>query len=374
MHANAPLFNNAIGRYRPFLTLAGALLATSALSLPAYAQDFKGKTVTILSGYSPGSSVSVGARAIANTLSKKLPGNPNVVVKVMAGGGGVKAQNFFFEKTKPDGLTLYYGPIGVVGKALGRAEIRAKYDQFVHLGGFGIPLVTFGRNDAFEAYDPDKGVMKQKTANRVGGSRPMSNLSVIHRLAFDLLGIKYRYIPGFRGSDKSLRALLQKEIHSYTAPEDSFTSVMVPNLVKPGIGRGFFQYARMDINGNPVKGANESGVPYFRDVYKKFKGKELSGPRWETMKWISTYVSNLVYSMYAPPGTDPKVVEALRKGFTETMNDPDYLKFHVKRFGSKPNLTDIKVAEQFLASFAKADPVVIKVLREFQQQARGGKR
>ena len=362
------------GPVRATALFAGAALAAATLATPASAQYFKGKTITILSGYSPGSSVSVGARAIANVMKSKLPGNPNIVVKVMAGGGGIKAQNFFFEKTKPDGLTLYYGPIGVVGKALGRAEIRAKYDQFVHVGGFGSTLITYGRKDAFQAWDPPKGMVKQAGTHRVGGSRPMSNLSVIHRLAFDLLGIQYRYVAGFRGADKSLAALLQKEIHSYTAPEDSYTSVIVPNMVNKGEGFAYFQYAQMDIDGNPVKGMSAPGVPYFHEIYKQAKGKDLAGPRWETMKWISTFVSNLVYSMYAPPGTDAKVVATLRKAFAETMNDPEYLKFHVKRFGSKPELADIKVAEKFLATFAKADPVVINVLKEFQTKARGGKK
>ena len=354
--------------------LAVATAALVALSAPASAQYYEGKTITILSGYSPGSSVTIGGRALANVLKQKLPGNPNVVVKVMTGGGGIKAQNFFSEKSKKDGLTLYYGPLGVVGKTLGRAEIRAEYDKFAFIGGFGISLITYGRTDVFETYDPKRGVIKQKSKIRIGGSRPMSNLSVIHRLAFDLLGLNYSYVPGFRGADKSLRALLQQEIHSYTGPEDTYINLIVPNLVKAGKGAGFFQYARMDVSGKPIKGKTVSGVPYFRDVYKSFKGKELTGPRWETMKWISTFLSNLVYTLYAPPGTDPKIVATLRDGHARTMVDPEYLKFHVKRFGGKPALTGVKVAENFLATFANADPTVVKVLKEFQAKVRKRKK
>lgn len=357
-----------------FAVLSATALALAGLAVPASAQYYKGKTVTVLSGYSPGSSVTIGARAIGDVLKQKLPGSPDIVVKMMPGGGGIKAQNFFSEKAKKDGLTLYYGPLGVVGKAIGRAEIRAKYDQFAYIGGFGIPLVTYGRTNIFETYDLAKGVIKQKAKIRVGGSRPMSNLSVIHRLAFDLLGLTYSYVPGYRGADKSLRGLLQQEIHSYTGPEDSYTGVIVPNLVKAGKGAGFFQYARMDINGNPVKGENASGVPYFRDVYKAVSGKELTDPQWETMKWISTFVSNIVYSLYAPPGTDSKVVATLRKAYAETMADPKYLEFHTKRFGGKPVLADIKVAENFLATFANNDPGVIKVLKQFQAKVRKNKK
>ena len=56
----------------------------------------------------------------------------------------------------------------------------------------------------------------------------------------------------------------------------------------------------------------------------------------EVDKTLETFVSNLVYSMYAPPGADPKIVATLRKGFADTMNDAEYLKFHVKRFANLP--------------------------------------
>lgn len=348
--------------------LACAALTAAALVTPANAQNFKGKTITILTGYSAGSSVSVAARAFAKHFKKNIPGNPNVIVKIMAGGGGVKAQNFFSEKSKPDGTTLYFGPLAVVGKAIGRKEVRADYGKFGYVGGFGVSLVTFGRTDVFEKFDLDKGMIKAKGKMRVGGTRPMSNLSVIHRLAFDLLDLKYSFVPGFRGSDKSLRGLLQSEIHSYTAPEDAYTKLIVPAMVKPGKGAGYFQYARMDIDGKPVKAKNTAGVPYFRDVYKKAKGKDIAGPRWEAMKWISTYVSNLVYSMYTPPGTSADTVKALRTAFAATMQDKDYLAFHVKRFGGAPNLADLKVAENFFDSFANSNPDVVKVLKAFQAQ------
>ena len=39
-----------------------------------------------------------------------------------------------------------------------------------------------------------------------------------------------------------------------------------------------------------------------------------------------------------------------------------------------PQLADIKIAEKFLGSFAKADPEVVKVLKAFQTKAREKKK
>ena len=48
---------------------------------------YKGKTVTIVVGVSPGGAYDVWARLIAPHLSKHIPGNPQVIVQNMPGAG-----------------------------------------------------------------------------------------------------------------------------------------------------------------------------------------------------------------------------------------------------------------------------------------------
>src|SRR5262249_61143721 len=65
-----------------------ALTAGNAVAEPG----FKGKTVTILVGTSPGGGYDAYARMLARFLPKHLPGS-TVMVKNMTGGGGERPAN-----------------------------------------------------------------------------------------------------------------------------------------------------------------------------------------------------------------------------------------------------------------------------------------
>src|ERR671924_2144976 len=67
---------------------------------------YKGKTITIVTGFSTGSIFDLVARATAQYWGKHIPGNPNVIVQNMPGAGSVVAANYVYSTAKPDGLTL----------------------------------------------------------------------------------------------------------------------------------------------------------------------------------------------------------------------------------------------------------------------------
>ena len=67
-----------------------AVAATLALAAsPAFAQAddiaafYAGRTITFVSGSSPGGSYDVGSRLIARHLGRHIPGKPNVIVQNM---------------------------------------------------------------------------------------------------------------------------------------------------------------------------------------------------------------------------------------------------------------------------------------------------
>ena len=140
------LFMHSLSRRLAIAT--GAAFVATAFSLPVDAQFYKGKTITLISGYSGASGVTVSAQLFAEHWKKHIPGQPKMVVKVLSGGGGSKAQNFIYEKARNNGLTLYWGPIAVVGKTVGNPGYRAEYHELEYFGGYGDTLVTYGRKDA----------------------------------------------------------------------------------------------------------------------------------------------------------------------------------------------------------------------------------
>ncbi len=65
---------------------------------PSFAQTpaefFKDKTVTFYVGLSAGGGYDVNARLVAKHIGKYIPGNPQVIVRNMPGGGGLVMTNY----------------------------------------------------------------------------------------------------------------------------------------------------------------------------------------------------------------------------------------------------------------------------------------
>ena len=70
------------------------------LDSAASAQEFRGKTVTIIVGTVAGDLYDLYARAIALFMGKYLPGNPNIVVQNMPGAGHMIAANYVYTVAK----------------------------------------------------------------------------------------------------------------------------------------------------------------------------------------------------------------------------------------------------------------------------------
>jgi tripartite-type tricarboxylate transporter receptor subunit TctC len=81
-----------------------------AVGGPVHAQPveefYRGKTVTILVGFTAGGGYDVYARLLGRHLGRHIPGNPSVVVQNMPGAGSLKATQYVYGLAAKDGLTL----------------------------------------------------------------------------------------------------------------------------------------------------------------------------------------------------------------------------------------------------------------------------
>ena len=89
---------------------ARSLVVSSAAASPAFAQSpaefFKDKTVTFYVGLSAGGGYDVNARLVAKHIGKYIPGNPQVIVRNMPGGGGLVMTNYVANVATKDGLHI----------------------------------------------------------------------------------------------------------------------------------------------------------------------------------------------------------------------------------------------------------------------------
>jgi tripartite-type tricarboxylate transporter receptor subunit TctC len=87
------------------------LIMLSMTLLPATHSDaqssfYQNKTMQVVVGSASGGLYDRWARLFAQHMGKYIPGNPNLVVQSMPGGGSMIAANYPFGVAKPDGLTI----------------------------------------------------------------------------------------------------------------------------------------------------------------------------------------------------------------------------------------------------------------------------
>jgi tripartite-type tricarboxylate transporter receptor subunit TctC len=99
-------------------------VCTSLVAAPvAQAQDFyKGKTVTITVGFSPGGGYDVNARAVARHIGKHIPGNPNVIIQNMPGAGSITSVRFLDATAPKDGTIMTVFNPGLVTQSIVEPE------------------------------------------------------------------------------------------------------------------------------------------------------------------------------------------------------------------------------------------------------------
>src|SRR5262245_65371409 len=101
---------------RSCVTAIAACAITAAA--PAGAQDFyRGKTLTILAGFSPGGGFDINARVLARHIGRHIPGNPTVVVQNMAGAGSTTAVQHLDLSAPKDGTVIDIFNFGNIGEA-----------------------------------------------------------------------------------------------------------------------------------------------------------------------------------------------------------------------------------------------------------------
>ena len=106
----------------PGRVLAALVLAASA-ALPAQSQDFyKGKTLTIVVGFSPGGGYDVNARTLARHLAPHIPGNPSIIVQNMPGAGSLTAVRYLDVTAPKDGTVMTIFNPGLVTQSIVQPE------------------------------------------------------------------------------------------------------------------------------------------------------------------------------------------------------------------------------------------------------------
>jgi tripartite-type tricarboxylate transporter receptor subunit TctC len=86
--------------------LGGALVAGGQARADAVEDFYRGKSISLIVGYSAGGGYDIYARSVARYFGNHLPGAPKVVVVNMPGAGSLVAVNNLYNIAPKDGATI----------------------------------------------------------------------------------------------------------------------------------------------------------------------------------------------------------------------------------------------------------------------------
>ena len=287
-------------------SLGLALFAVSTLAAPAKAQEFyKGKTISFIIGSAPGGGYDTYSRLIAAHIGQHLAGHPSVVPQNMPGANSVKASVYLYNTAPKDGTA-----IGMVDEAiylnqiLEPDEARTDATKFNWIGRL-IPnsAVLFARSDA-QVQKIEDTFTKELIVSASGAASKL-NWTVLK----NTLGVKFKILSGYQGSNDSMLAMLRGEVDGLSQPW-SILKTSGAQMIREG-------KIHLLLQTGAEKDADLQQVPRMIDLARNDEERKLLE--------LFASPSLIGRSVLAPPGLPPERVAELRRAFTETIQDPAFI-------------------------------------------------
>jgi tripartite-type tricarboxylate transporter receptor subunit TctC len=179
-----------------------ALCAAPAAAQGDPAAAFKGKTVTVYVGLSPGGGYDTNARVLAKYIGRYIPGEPNVIVKNMPGGGGLVMTSYVANVAPKDGLHIGAPQRGIPFEPLtGGDESHAKYDP-QKLNWLG----SMNADTSVAVATKASGVKSWRDLKTreliVAGTGVGTESVVVPYVLRNVLGLKFKVIAGYPGGSE----------------------------------------------------------------------------------------------------------------------------------------------------------------------------
>ena len=290
----------------------GIILCASFKAQPAFAQEpfYKGKTIRLIVGLAPGGGFDTYSRVIARHIGKHIPGNPTTVVDNMPGAASLLAANYVYKAAKPDGLTIgnFVGGLSFQ-QLLGLPGIEFDALKFEYLG---VPaqdnfMIGVAKSTGITSIEQWK---SSGTMIKIGGVAPGGGTDDIPRVLKAVLGLPLQMVTGYKGTGPVRLAFNAGEVQGVCNSWESFKSTWRNEMDKGEV----VLLVQANLRPHPEL----PNVPWANDLAKSDDEKKMI----QAMARVNG-VLNRFYVL--PPGTPKERVSALRKAFSDTMQDAEFI-------------------------------------------------
>jgi tripartite-type tricarboxylate transporter receptor subunit TctC len=180
----------------------------------AGAEDFyKGRTVSIIIGYSVGGGYDTYARLLSRYIGDHIPGRPTVVPQNMPGAGSIKAANYIYGVAAKDGTAIAtFGRTIPVAPLLAAAGASFDATKFTWLGSISKDTSLCVTSAKSEIKTWGDLLAKPST---FGGEGAGADPDVFARLYKNVFGAKIKVVSGYPGTNDVALAMERNEIDGF---------------------------------------------------------------------------------------------------------------------------------------------------------------
>ena len=292
---------------RAALSALVAAAAASAVAAQAPAQDFyKGKTVTIVAGFSPGGGFDLNARLLARHLGQHIAGSPDVIVQNMPGAGTLKAVNYLDTAAPRDGTVIALFNFGQIGDSRMMPErVKVDFRKFGWIGSISQDLSIcytwhgLGIRTLAE--------LQRRPVVHMGLTGVGTSSDINQKILREIFQVHLQQVAGYPGSAEERLAIERGELDGdcgawSSIPQEWIDAKSINPVVRSSL---------------PVPPGFPLDVPYAADV--------APDPRARDVIRLLTASGQLGRPFIASPRVPPERIALLRRAFDATMQDPAFL-------------------------------------------------
>ena len=330
---------------RSFLhtTAAIGLALSAATSAPAVAQSaadfYKGKTVTIVVGFSPGGGYDTYGRLLARHIGNHIPGKPNVIVQNLPGAGSLNAVRQLMATQPKDGTVITHFNPGVITDSLtDPGKVKVKFTDVAWVGSItrDFRVCYAWRATGIKNWED----VKNRKEVIFGGTAKGAGSYVNGAILRNVFGVKLRHILGFPGSAEQRLAIERGELEGDCGSWSSIPDEWIKdNKIVP-----FISFAKKVSDDMP------KDIPYIGDFATTQEQKDVLN--------ILGAAGELGRPFIMSKDVPKDRLAIIRKAFDDTMEDPAFLA-DAKKQGVPVVPIGGEEATQIIADIYKASPKLI---------------
>jgi len=294
---------------RLFLVFGCLLVVTGSAS--SQEQFYRGKVLRIIVGFPPGGGYDTYTRLLARHWGKHIPGNPTIVVDNMSGAGSMISANHIYKVAKADGLTIGHFIGGLfLQQLLDKPGIEFDARKFEYIGAPAQDIFLIGVSKASGIASVQQW-LASKTVIKFGGAGFGAGTDDIPALLREVMGLPLQLVAGYKGTADIRLAFNNGEIHGIANSWQSIRSTW-RNELDSGLLNIILHVALKTQHPELAK------YPLAGDLVKNEDGRKL-------IQAVTLVHGASVRPYVLPPNTPKERVQLLRKAFSETMKDENFL-------------------------------------------------